>query len=157
MLAFLDRGNIGNARIAGMAKDLALDTNRYNWLLNMFYITYVIAEFSVLLWKIFPPHIVGSFVVFSWSVFNPMSHTLSNLLSLLISILHFMLYLCFLSCLVPPGHFSLLPISPTDMACTTQQGTDCRGASRCAELGGGEMALRFLLGAFEAAYGCVVT
>lgn len=66
MLAFLDRGNIGNARIAGMADDLGLDTNRYNWLLNMFYISYVIAEFSVLLWKIFPPHMVGAIVVFSW-------------------------------------------------------------------------------------------
>lgn len=66
MLAFLDRGNIGNARIAGMAKELGLDTNRYSWLLNIFYITYVIAEFTVLLWKVFPPHIVGSIVVFSW-------------------------------------------------------------------------------------------
>ncbi|AEO60787.1 hypothetical protein MYCTH_2316249 [Thermothelomyces thermophilus ATCC 42464] len=97
MLAFLDRGNIGNARIAGMAKDLALDTNRYNWLLNMFYITYVIAEFSVLLWKVFPPHIVGSLVVFSWG-----------------------------------------------LIATVQAGVQSWG---------GEMALRFLLGAFEAAYG----
>ncbi|KAH6630787.1 major facilitator superfamily domain-containing protein [Chaetomium sp. MPI-SDFR-AT-0129] len=68
MLAFLDRGNIGNARIAGMAKELGLDTNRYSWLLNIFYITYVVAEFTVLLWKVFPPHIVGSIVVFSWGL-----------------------------------------------------------------------------------------
>ncbi|KAK4248352.1 major facilitator superfamily domain-containing protein [Corynascus novoguineensis] len=97
MLAFLDRGNIGNARIAGMANDLGLDTNRYNWLLNMFYISYVIAEFSVLLWKIFPPHIVGAIVVFSWG-----------------------------------------------LIATVQAGVQSWG---------GEMALRFLLGAFEAAYG----
>ncbi|KAI2468234.1 MFS general substrate transporter [Annulohypoxylon bovei var. microspora] len=68
MLAFLDRGNIGNARIAGMAKDLELDGNRYQWLLNIFYITYVIFEFGVLLWKVFPPHIVGSCVVFAWGL-----------------------------------------------------------------------------------------
>lgn len=49
-----------------MAKELGLDTNRYSWLLNIFYITYVVAEFTVLLWKVFPPHIVGSIVVFSW-------------------------------------------------------------------------------------------
>ncbi|KAI1093782.1 MFS general substrate transporter [Rostrohypoxylon terebratum] len=66
MLAFLDRGNIGNARIAGMAKDLELDGNRYQWLLNIFYITYVLFEFGVLLWKVFPPHIVGAGVVFLW-------------------------------------------------------------------------------------------
>lgn len=66
MLAFLDRGNIGNARIAGMAKDLELDGNRYQWLLNIFYITYVLFEFGVLLWKVFPPHIVCAGVVFLW-------------------------------------------------------------------------------------------
>lgn len=66
MLAFLDRSNIGNARVAGMDDDLGLDSEQYQWLLNMFYITYVIAEFGVLLWKIFPPHIVGTVVVFGW-------------------------------------------------------------------------------------------
>lgn len=66
MLAFLDRGNIGNARIAGMATELHLDSVRYQWLLNIFYITYIIFEFGVLLWKIFPPHIVGTVVVFGW-------------------------------------------------------------------------------------------
>ncbi|KAI1107336.1 MFS general substrate transporter [Jackrogersella minutella] len=68
MLAFLDRGNIGNARIAGMAKDLTLTGNRYQWLLNIFYITYIVFEFGVLLWKIFPPHIMGAFVVFGWGL-----------------------------------------------------------------------------------------
>ena len=66
MLAFLDRSNIGNAEIAGMAKDLHLDGNKYSWLLTIFYITYIVFEFSLLFWKIFPPHIVGTFVVFAW-------------------------------------------------------------------------------------------
>ena len=68
MLAFLDRSNIGNAQIAGMAKELELTGNRYSWLLTIFYITYIVFEFSLLLWKIFPPHIVGTFVVFGWYV-----------------------------------------------------------------------------------------
>ena len=66
MLAFLDRSNIGNAQIAGMAKELDLTGNRYSWLLTVFYITYIIFEFSLLFWKIFPPHIVGTLVVFGW-------------------------------------------------------------------------------------------
>lgn len=41
ILAFLDRSNIGNARIAGMQHDLSLVGNRYSWLLTIFYITYV--------------------------------------------------------------------------------------------------------------------
>ncbi|KAI1480366.1 MFS general substrate transporter [Daldinia eschscholtzii] len=68
MLAYLDRGNIGNARIAGMAKDLDLTGNRYQWLLNIFYIAYVVFEFGVLMWKIFPPHLVGTVVVFGWGL-----------------------------------------------------------------------------------------
>ena len=38
MLSVLDRSNVGNARIAGMANDLDLYGNRYNWLLTIFYI-----------------------------------------------------------------------------------------------------------------------
>lgn len=35
VLAFLDRSNIGNARIAGMREDLKLEGSDYQWLLNM--------------------------------------------------------------------------------------------------------------------------
>ena len=68
MLAFLDRGNIGNAIIAGMSKDLDLDPKgeQYEWLLTIFYITYIVFEFSLLFWKIFPPHRVAAVVVFFW-------------------------------------------------------------------------------------------
>ncbi|KAL9105670.1 MAG: hypothetical protein Q9227_009188 [Pyrenula ochraceoflavens] len=62
MLAFLDRSNIGNAEIAGMAKDLKLTGNRYSLLTMIFYISYVVFEFSLLFWKRFPPHIVAAFV-----------------------------------------------------------------------------------------------
>lgn len=66
MLAFLDRSNIGNAVIAGMTRDLHLVGDRYEWLLTIFYITYVVFEFSLLFWKIFPPHRVAAVVVFCW-------------------------------------------------------------------------------------------
>ncbi|KAI1388760.1 MFS general substrate transporter [Hypoxylon trugodes] len=97
MLAYLDRGNIGNAKIAGMDKDLNLVGNKYQWLINIFYITYIIFEFGVLLWKIIPPHIMGAVVVFGWG-----------------------------------------------LIAMVQAGTHNWG---------GMMALRFLLGAFEACYG----
>ena len=68
MLAFLDRSNIGNAEIAGMGKELKLDGDRYEWLLTIFYITYIIFEFSLLFWKILPPHMVAATVVFLWGL-----------------------------------------------------------------------------------------
>jgi sugar phosphate permease len=40
MLAFLDRGNIGNAEIAGMQQDLKLTSSQYAWFSTIFYITY---------------------------------------------------------------------------------------------------------------------
>ena len=68
MLAFLDRSNIGNAETAGMKQALKLTGDRYNWLLTIFYITYVVFEFCLLFWKLFPPHIVGAIVVFIWGL-----------------------------------------------------------------------------------------
>jgi hypothetical protein len=38
MLAVLDRSNLGNARLAGMEKEINLTGWRYNWLGTIFYI-----------------------------------------------------------------------------------------------------------------------
>ena len=69
VLAFLDRSNIGNAKIAGMEKELHLVGNKYQWLLTIFYISYILFEFQSLMWKIVPPHLWLTFCVFCWGVF----------------------------------------------------------------------------------------
>jgi hypothetical protein len=66
LLAFLDRSNIGNARIAGMEEDLDLKGQRYDWLLTIFYISYITFQWQALLWKLVPPHIWCAFCVFGW-------------------------------------------------------------------------------------------
>jgi hypothetical protein len=53
LLSFLDRGNIGNAKIAGMAKDLDLTSDRYEWLLTIFYIAYILFQFQVCLFSVY--------------------------------------------------------------------------------------------------------
>ncbi|KAH9807361.1 MFS general substrate transporter [Teratosphaeria destructans] len=68
LLSFLDRSNIGNANVAGLSRDLGLDSAQYDWLLTSFYIAYVLFAFGILGWKIFPPHIWCAFVVFGWGV-----------------------------------------------------------------------------------------
>ncbi|KAF2477678.1 pantothenate transporter liz1 [Lindgomyces ingoldianus] len=68
LLAFLDRSNIGNARIAGMADDLSLTSDRYDWLLTIFYISYILFEPQVIMWKLVPPHIWATFCVFGWGL-----------------------------------------------------------------------------------------
>ncbi|KAF2473890.1 uncharacterized protein BDR25DRAFT_281974 [Lindgomyces ingoldianus] len=67
-LSFLDRSNIGNARIAGLAKDLHLGSQQYEWLLWAFYITYIAFEWMTLMYRIVPPHIYISICILSWGI-----------------------------------------------------------------------------------------
>ena len=66
LLSFLDRSNIGNARIAGMEKDLDLVGNRYDWLLTIFYISYIIFQFQGFMWKVLPPHTWACIITLGW-------------------------------------------------------------------------------------------
>lgn len=43
-----------------MTKSLHLVGNEYQWLLTIFYITYIIFEFQTLMWKVVPPQYVFS-------------------------------------------------------------------------------------------------
>lgn len=44
LLSFLDRGNIGNAKIEGLAEDLDLHGNEYNLCLTIFFVFYALME-----------------------------------------------------------------------------------------------------------------
>ncbi|KZF23271.1 MFS general substrate transporter [Xylona heveae TC161] len=68
MLSFLDRSNIGNARIAGLANDLHLDSAQYEWLLTAFYLTYITFEWMTLLYRVVPAHIYVAVCVLSWGI-----------------------------------------------------------------------------------------
>jgi MFS family permease len=60
--------DIGNARIAGLADDLRLSSSQYEWLLTMFYITYIVFEWMTLMYRLVPPHIYISLCVCSWGL-----------------------------------------------------------------------------------------
>ena len=56
LLAFLDRTNIGNARIAGLQKDLKLTNGQYNAAQAIFFVSYSVFEpVSNVLLKRFKP------------------------------------------------------------------------------------------------------
>lgn len=74
-----------NARIAGMTKDLNLVGDRYDWLITIFYISYIIFEFQALMWKIVPPHIWAAFCVFGWGLVSTVQagvHSWSGMMAL---------------------------------------------------------------------------
>jgi MFS family permease len=67
-LSVLDRSNLGNARIAGLAKDLELTGRRYDWLATAFYISYILSQWTTIGWKVFKPHRWITFAVFGWGL-----------------------------------------------------------------------------------------
>ncbi|KAL7274654.1 hypothetical protein RUND412_002436 [Rhizina undulata] len=44
LASYIDRANIGNAKVLGMASDLHLSSNAYNWALSIFFVGYVVYE-----------------------------------------------------------------------------------------------------------------
>ncbi|PKS06119.1 hypothetical protein jhhlp_007435 [Lomentospora prolificans] len=44
LLAYLDRGNIGNARLAGLEEDLNMTGDQYNVALTIFFVSYIVFE-----------------------------------------------------------------------------------------------------------------
>ncbi|KUJ17511.1 MFS general substrate transporter [Mollisia scopiformis] len=70
MMSYLDRSNIGNAKIAGMSKDLhfSTDGNDYSWLLTIFYLAYILFEPFILLWRVIPAHILVPIMVSGWGL-----------------------------------------------------------------------------------------
>lgn len=69
VLSFLDRGNIGNAKVAGMTKELRLTDGQYNLALTVFFITYSLFEVpSNVVLKMIRPSLWISILVVSWGV-----------------------------------------------------------------------------------------
>lgn len=68
-LAFLDRSNLGNAKIAGMTEDLNLYGMRYNTALTVFFVPYALFEIpSNIMLKLLRPSIWLPILVFSWGL-----------------------------------------------------------------------------------------
>ncbi|KAG0052483.1 hypothetical protein BGZ83_002513 [Gryganskiella cystojenkinii] len=69
LCSFLDRVNIGNAKVAGLATDIALTPSQYNWALSIFFVGYVIFEIpsNILLKKIGPRRWI-TIVMLAWGV-----------------------------------------------------------------------------------------
>lgn len=65
LLCFLDRANIGNARIQGMAEDLNLVGYRFNWASSIFYIVYLLVEVpsNIILKRVGPRYYLPLLVV----------------------------------------------------------------------------------------------
>lgn len=68
LLGFLDRSNIGNAKIAGLTDDLKLSDSQYEWLLTAFYVCYILFEWMTVMYQIVSPHMYVSTCVCAWGI-----------------------------------------------------------------------------------------
>lgn len=51
-----------------MDDDLDLSSSRYDWLLTIFYIAYIIFQFQAFMWRLIGPHKWACFIIFAWGV-----------------------------------------------------------------------------------------
>ena len=61
-----------------MQEDLSLGGNRYSWLLTIFYISYILFEWLVLMWKVLPPHIWATVTVLGWGLIATLQAATTN-------------------------------------------------------------------------------
>ncbi|KAJ7276379.1 MFS transporter [Mycena haematopus] len=76
---FIDRSNVGNARIAGLEKDTHLVGNQFNIVLTVFYATYLLVEVpSNLVMKKVKPNRWIPFLVFMWGAVTTLTSVVHN-------------------------------------------------------------------------------
>ncbi|KAJ7179140.1 MFS transporter [Mycena filopes] len=76
---FIDRSNVGNARIAGLERDTHLVDNQFNIVLTVFYATYLLVEVpSNLVMKKVKPNRWIPFLVFTWGAVTTLTSVVHN-------------------------------------------------------------------------------
>ncbi|OJD24545.1 hypothetical protein ACJ73_04096 [Blastomyces percursus] len=79
LLAFLDRANIGNARVAGLQKDLGITDLQYQTAITVTYVPYIAAELpSNLLIKKIGPRILLPALCLSWGIVTTLQSQVNN-------------------------------------------------------------------------------
>ncbi|KAG2226815.1 hypothetical protein INT45_005780 [Circinella minor] len=67
LMAYLDRSNIGNAKLGGLLEDLNLTTSQFQWCLSIFYFGYIIFDLpSNVIMKRWKPSYWLALLTFSW-------------------------------------------------------------------------------------------
>ncbi|KAL5343182.1 major facilitator superfamily domain-containing protein [Aspergillus crustosus] len=84
VLSYLDRGNIGNAKTAGLDTDLGISDSQWAWVLNAFYICYVLFEWTTVFWKILPAHIYVAGLCICWGAAAMCAGAVDNMAELIV-------------------------------------------------------------------------
>ncbi|EEY22343.1 high-affinity nicotinic acid transporter [Verticillium alfalfae VaMs.102] len=84
LLSFLDRVNIGNARLYGLEEDLGLEGNQFQIAVSVLFVTYILSETpSNLVIKYFTPSRYLAFLTVSWGIVATLTGIVQNYVGLL--------------------------------------------------------------------------
>ncbi|KAJ5667669.1 uncharacterized protein N7477_006239 [Penicillium maclennaniae] len=86
LISHLDRANIGNAKIAGLTKDLGLTGIQYNIALSLFFIPYVLLEVpsNMLLKNFKRPSVYLGILIICWGIIMTLTGIVQNFAGLLV-------------------------------------------------------------------------
>ncbi|KAI5456668.1 major facilitator superfamily domain-containing protein [Mariannaea sp. PMI_226] len=86
LISFIDRSNIGNAKVAGMNEDLGLSGSQYNIALSVFFIPYILFEIpSNIILKLVRPSIWMPSIMLAWGIVLTLMGIISDFRGLAIS------------------------------------------------------------------------
>ncbi|KAH7375583.1 major facilitator superfamily domain-containing protein [Plectosphaerella cucumerina] len=86
LLSFLDRGNIGNAKIEGLQEDLGITDDQYNWCLTIFFFSYCFFEVpSNLMLKKLRPSVWLPSIMCAWGLVMTLMGIVQNYEGLLVA------------------------------------------------------------------------
>ncbi|KAH8892345.1 high-affinity nicotinic acid transporter [Thozetella sp. PMI_491] len=84
LFAYLDRGNIGNARLAGLESDLGMEGDQYNVALTIFFVSYVIFEVPAnMALKRLSPRVWIPSITIAWGIIMTLMGVVQNYRGLL--------------------------------------------------------------------------
>lgn len=84
LLSFLDRTNIGNARLAGLEDDIGMKTGDYNLALTIFFISYAVFEpLTNALLKRLTPRVFFTGIIIAWGIIMTLMGIVHNTAGLL--------------------------------------------------------------------------
>ncbi|OOQ85003.1 putative pantothenate transporter [Penicillium brasilianum] len=83
MLAYIDRGNVGNAYTAGMGKEWGITSNQYAWIITAYYLAYIAFHWLIMLWKLVSLPIWVTLMAFGWGAASMLQAATTNFAGLI--------------------------------------------------------------------------
>ncbi|KAK0763349.1 hypothetical protein N5P37_004336 [Trichoderma harzianum] len=83
LVSYIDRGNIGNAYIAGMGEKWGITSNDYSWVITTLYIGHISFHWLILLWTVVPLPLWTASMAIGWGSMSMLQAAHRNFAGLL--------------------------------------------------------------------------